>query len=166
MIVYKDKLLKKSFNRSLSCQRWSLHDFEHRISFTTDWAANFGCNRFRIMPEIVSKHLWAAKWWSRCAAQFKSEQTPFPPTGRISFATDWAANFGCNRLRMHAFIWSCCAVWFDSEQTPFPWTGHRLRSAAFHRIQFGTCCFVPMSYFYSETNAWSQVWAKQWALLW
>ena len=26
--------------------------------------------------------------------------------------------------------------------------------------------FVPMSYFYSETNDWSQDWAKLWALLW
>ena len=31
---------------------------------------------------------------------------------------------------------------------------------------FGTCCFVPMSYFYSETNDWSKDWAKQWARLW
>ena len=37
---------------------------------------------------------------------------------------------------------------------------------ALHRIQFGTCCFVPMSYFYSETNEWSQDWAKRWARLW
>ena len=47
--------------------------------------------------------------------------------------------------------------------TLFPRTGHRLRSAL-HRIQFRTCCFVPMSYLYSETNEWLQDWAKQWAL--
>ena len=52
-----------------------------------------------------------------------------------------------------AAIWSRCAVRFESEQTPFPRTGRRLRSAALHRILFGTCGFVPMSYFYSETNA-------------
>ena len=26
--------------------------------------------------------------------------------------------------------------------------------------------FVPVSYFYSETNYWSNYWAKQWVLLW
>ena len=49
---------------------------------------------------------------------------------------------------------------------PFPMTCRWLRSAALHRIQFRTCCFVPMSYFYSETNQWLQIWAKRWALLW
>ena len=28
--------------------------FKHHISFATDLAANFGCNRFRIMPDIIS----------------------------------------------------------------------------------------------------------------
>ena len=78
--------------------------FKHRVSFATDLAANLGWNRFRIMPDIVSKILRAA-------------------------------------------IWSRCAVRFESEQTPFPRAGRRLRSAALHRIRFGTCGFVPMSYF-------------------
>ena len=34
--------------------------FKHRISFATDLTANFGCNRFRITPDIVSKLLRAA----------------------------------------------------------------------------------------------------------
>ena len=46
------------------------------------------------------------------------------------------------------------------------WTGPRLRFAALHRIEFRAYCFVPMSYFYSETNEWSQDWAKRWARLW
>ena len=129
------------------------------------------------MPDIVSKLLCAAIW-SRCAVWFESEQMPFPRKGSISFATYFAANFGCDRFRimpdiisklLRATIWSrCAAVWFESEQTPFPWTGRRLRSAALHRIRFGTCGFVPMSYFYSGTraNEWSQDWAKQWAWLW
>ena len=54
--------------------------FTHSISFATDLAANFGCNRFRITPDIVSKLLRAAIW-SHCAVQFESEQTPFPRTG-------------------------------------------------------------------------------------
>ena len=58
--------------------------------------------------------------------------------------------------RRHLKSLSPCADRFESEQTPFPWTGRRLRSAALHRILFRTCCFVPMSCFYSGTNEWSQ----------
>ena len=119
-------------NRSSSCQRWSLHGFQ-TSHFICNWfdckvvSANFGCNQFRIMPDIVSKLLRAAIW--SCCAQ--------------------------------------CAVLFESEQSPFPgqWTGYRLISAALHRIQSWTSCFVPMSYFYSETIEWLKYWAKQWALL-
>ena len=149
--------------------------FKYCISFATDLAANFGWNRFRIMPDIVSKLLRAAIW-SHCTVLFKSEETvetPCPRTGCISFATDLASNFGCNWImpdivskRLRAVIWSSCAVLFEFEQTPCPRVGCWLRSAAMHRIQFGTCCFVPMSYFYSETNEWLQDWVKQWALLW
>ena len=147
--------------------------FKHCVSFATDLAANFDWNWFRIMPDIVSKNLRAAIR-SRCAVRFESEQVPFPRKGRISFATNLAANFECNRFRimpdivskiLRATIWSSCAVRFESEQTPFPRAGRRLRSAL-DRIRSGTCCFVPMSYFYSETNEWSQDWAKRWALLW
>ena len=90
--------------------------FKHHISFATDLTANFGCNRFKIKPDIVSKLLRAAIS-SRCAVRLESEQMPFPRTA---------------------------------------WTGRRLRSAALHRIRFGTCGFVPMSYFYSVTNERSQ----------
>ena len=33
--------------------------FKHGISFVTNMAANFRCDCFRIMPEIVSKYLQA-----------------------------------------------------------------------------------------------------------
>ena len=101
--------------------------FKYRISFATDLAANVGWNRFRIMPDIVSKLLRAAIW-SRCAVRFESEQTTFPWTGHISFTTDLAANFGCDRFRimpdivsnlLRAASWRRCAVQFESEQTPF-----------------------------------------------
>ena len=82
---------------------------KHRISFATDLAANFDWNRFRIMPDIDSKLLRAAIR-SRCAVQFQSEQTPFPWKGRISFATDLAVNFGCNRFRIVPDI----VLWADS----------------------------------------------------
>ena len=73
--------------------------FKHRISFATDLAANLGWNRFRIMPDIISKLLRAAIW-SRCAVQFKSEQSPFPWTSR--------------RLRSAALQWQVCTG-FDLE---------------------------------------------------
>ena len=151
----------------------------HIISFATDLAANFECNQFRIMPDIVSKYLRSAIW-SCCAVQFESEQTPFPWTVHISFAIYWAANFGCTWIdsescltsfpsfcaAMRAALWSRCAAWFESEQTPYPQTGHRIRSAALHGIRFRTCVFVHTSYFYSETNEWLQDWVKRWAQLW
>ena len=52
-------------------------------------------------------------------------------------------------------VWSSCAVLFKSEQTPFPRTCHWFRSAALHRIQFGTC-----------SKEWLIDWAKWWLLLW
>ena len=95
----------------------------------------------------------------------------------ISFATDLAANFDCYRFGILPDIvskllrnatWRNCAVQFESEQTLFFCTGCQFRSAALqclHRILFGTCCFVPMLYFYSETNEWSKDGANQWALI-
>ena len=73
----------------------------------------------------------------------------------ISFVTYWASNFSCNPFKiipdivsnlLCAALWSSCAVLFKSEQMPFPqaWTSHPLRSADLHRIQFGTCGFVPI----------------------
>ena len=81
----------------------------------------------------------------------------------VSFATVLAENFGCNWFRLmqdivskllRATIWSSCAVLFESEQTPFSRAGRRFGSAALSRIRFRKCGFVPMSYFYSETNGW------------
>ena len=56
------------------------------------------------------------------------------------------------RHRLQAFARRHRAVRFVSERTPFLQAGRRFRSAALHRIRFGTCCFVLMSYVYSETN--------------
>ena len=75
--------------------------------------------------------------------------------------------FACRNLKS-----LCCSIriWlYYLSRHPFhPETGHRLRSAALHRIRFGACgfvTFVPMWYFYSEASEWSKDWAKQWALL-
>ena len=126
MNIYKGRLLQKIFNSKIEARSVNAGHyiaFKHGISFATDLAANFGCNRFKIAQDIVSKLLRSA-------------------------------------------IWSCCAVWFESEQIPFLGQLRRFRPAALHRIRFGTCCFVPMSYFYSEGNEWSKDWAKWWPLLW
>ena len=57
------------------------------------------------------------------------------------------------------------AVLFDLNLSRLPFHGQVVdfRSAALHRIQFGTCGFVPMSYFYSdsETKEWLKDWAQQ-----
>ena len=93
----------------------------------------------------------------------------------ISFATNLAANFGCYWFRITPDVvskllcaanWSCCAVPFKCEQTPFLWTVRWFRPAAMQRIEFRTRGFVPMSYFYSETNDWEKDWAKLWAQFW
>ena len=47
--------------------------FKHSIWFETYLAANFGCNWFRITPDIISKLLRAAIR-SLCAVLFESEQ--------------------------------------------------------------------------------------------
>ena len=67
MIVYKGKSLKKSSNRKSKLVLPMLVSghymaLKHRILFVTDLAANVasGCDRFRIMPDIVSKLLHAA----------------------------------------------------------------------------------------------------------
>ena len=44
------------------------------------WLQTFGFNRFRIMPDNVSKFMRFAIW-SRCAVLFESEQMPFSLTG-------------------------------------------------------------------------------------
>ena len=85
---------------------------------------------------------------------------------RISFATELGANFGCDRFRHLKSL--CCSIriWADVLSSVLG-QARQIRSAALHRNQFGTCCFVPiMSYFYLETNDWANDWAKRWALLW
>ena len=63
MNVYKGRLLKKIFKSKIkACPVNAGHymAFRHSISFATDLTANFGCNQFRIMPDIVSKLLRTA----------------------------------------------------------------------------------------------------------
>ena len=65
----------------------------------------------------------------------------------------------------HSHLKSLCCllgIWADCiTVTPFSRTGCQFRSAALHRIQFGTCWFVHMPYFYSETIEWLKNWAKK-----
>ena len=51
-------------NRSLSCQCWSLHGLQTWLFICDRFklVANFGCNRFRIMPEIVSEVAVLLDW--------------------------------------------------------------------------------------------------------
>ena len=89
-----------------------------------------------------------------------------------------AANFVCDVLRIMPEIVSKLlraaitgrAVRLESEQTPLSQTSRQFRSAALHRIRFGTREFVPTShgtpYFHSQTNEWSKHWAQQFMWLW
>ena len=89
--------------------------------------------------------------------------------------------FGCKlwlqSIQNHCDSWHCfqavarshlkllCCSKKKSEQMPFPRTGHLCKPAALHRVLLGTSSFVPMSYFYSETNDRWKDWAKLWAAL-
>ena len=63
MNVYKGRLLKIPFKSKIEARPVKAGHymaFKHRISFATDLAANFGYDRFRITPDIVSNPLGAA----------------------------------------------------------------------------------------------------------
>ena len=68
--------------KSLCCSIWIWADHWTPCPWTGPsricdrFCCNFGWNRFRIMPDIVSKVLRAAIW-SCCVVQFEFEQTPF-----------------------------------------------------------------------------------------
>ena len=82
MITFSSRLLKNLWikNWRLSGQWESLQSvhmaFKHYISSVTDLAANFSCDHFRIMPEIIFKLLLAALW-SGCAVDWNLNTCPF-----------------------------------------------------------------------------------------
>ena len=62
MVLMSSRLIKKSLNKKsklvLSTLVTTVYGIQtsqqqHRISFATDLAANFGCDQFEIMPAIV-----------------------------------------------------------------------------------------------------------------
>ena len=83
MMIFSSSLLIERRSSQSHCR--SLHDFLTSllicVHFGCNLAANFGCNRLKFMPEIVSK-LDCAYIWSGCALRLESEQTPFSCTGR------------------------------------------------------------------------------------
>ena len=147
--------------------------FKHCISFATYFAANFGCNQFRITPDIVKAFARSCLKSLCCSVLIWADALS---SDRSHFIWDlfccklwlwWIQNHAwhCFKAFARRHLKSlCCSiqVWADV----LPRTGRRLRSAALHRILLGTCCFIPMSCFHSETNEWLQDWAKRWALPW
>ena len=94
MNVYKGRLLKKIFKSKFkACPVNTGHymAFKHWISFATDLAANFGCNWFRITPDIVYKLLRAAIW-SRCAVLFNALSSDRSSIQTCCFAQDSIRN--------------------------------------------------------------------------
>ena len=83
MVIFSSRLLKKNSNRkSKFVQSMQVSKWIKTIAFICGrFGCNFVCNRFRFMPDIVSKFL-RTDIWSRCAVWLKAEQTPFSPTGR------------------------------------------------------------------------------------
>ena len=94
----------------------------------------------------------------------------------IAFATDLAANFGCNQSRKMPDVISkafacchlkllCCSIqiWADT----LPLAGFSsIEIWCFAQDAIWNMQIVPMSYFYSESNEWFKGWVKLWTLLW
>ena len=85
MIIFSNRLLKKIFESKIEARpvNAGYMAFKHRFSLRPIWLQSFGCDRFRIIPDMVSKFLHAAIS-SRCAQAFwfQSAQTPISRTGR------------------------------------------------------------------------------------
>ena len=85
MIVYKDKLPKKSWNRKSKLVLsklgtiWLSNIAFPLLQIGLQGCAKLGCNWFRIKLDIVSKLLHAAIC---CAFRFESEKMPFPGAAR------------------------------------------------------------------------------------
>ena len=122
--IFSSRLLKKSWNQKSKLVQ-SIQVCTWFSNIVTALAANF--------------HLWLGLLWLQTLFVIDSEscQTLFP-----SFYTPPSEEALAS------------GVWLESEQTLFSQTGCWFRPAALHRIQFGTCCIVPMPYFYADTNEW------------
>ena len=101
MIVYEDKLLKKSSNQKLKVvlSTWSLHCFQ-TIHFICDrfdcklWLQSFHNHARHHFQAFARCHLKSLCWLIRIWADALS-------WGRLHFICDRSgANFGCNRFRM------------------------------------------------------------------
>ena len=148
MIVYQGRWLKKSSNRKLKLVLSTL---------VSTWLSNIALHLrptlIRLQTLVVNLTLaidspcvfWLAQRTKKC------------DTNHISRATAYAWHrfqaLARHHLKSLCLAWQC-AIIFESEQKPIPRTGRQFRSAPLHRIRFGACCFVPMSYFYWETNDW------------
>ena len=142
-------------------------DFKLSISFATDWLQTLVAIDSESCQTLFPSS-WALPSEVSVLIDLNLRGRPFLCQVAFHLLPIGLQTFGCYWFRiipvifelLRAAMWSSWAVWFESEQMPFLRTCHWLRSAALHRIQFGTCCFGPMSYFYSQTNEWSKDWAK------
>ena len=107
--------------------------FKHSISLVTYLAANLGCDRFRITPDIISK-LFRTAICRHCAVLFKAEQTLFPQTGR------WFRSIALRRIRLGtcSFVpkpYFCSETndWLQDWATRLAWLWLVTTSSVFHR---------------------------------
>ena len=99
--------------------------FKHCISFATDLAANFGCDRFRITSDIVSKLLLAAIWTSEVTVMFYLNLSRRPFLGQV---VDW------DLLLCTGFDWEHAVLFLCHFFTQRPMTDRKIERS-------DGCCF-------------------------
>ena len=137
--------------------------FKHSITFTTNLAANFGCNQFRITPDIVSKLLLAAIW-SRCAVWFRYEQTPFPQIGcRYRPAALHRIRFGTWGFGQHQLLADSMEISFHNF---LMWNSHQkkkcLIAAQNFKVQSIKNLFARVACFPQASWSWPTATASNW----
>ena len=116
MTILGSKFLKKSLNR-----KPKLVAFKYRIAFATILAADFNCDQFRIMSDIISKNLRAAIAAISCqVVLFHPNLSRRPFLGQV---VDWDLLL-CTRFNLEHADW-----FLFPSPTQSQWMRGRLREA-------------------------------------
>ena len=138
MITLIGRLLKKSLNQKSKLVHCDVQSMQisawlsNLASFATDLAANLGCNRFRIVPYIVSK-LWVPP--SEEAVLFKWNLSRRSFLGQVVNLDPPLCTSILNRIRFPNVV--CTGfdshMWFVQESIP------NSGCISLYRIRFPTC---------------------------
>ena len=131
----------------LSCQHCSLHGFQI-LHFICYWC---GCKFWlRLIPESR-----LTSFPSFCTPPSQVTVLFFLNLSRRPFLRQVVDSLGFRPAALHRIRFGTCYLNLSRRPSLRQVVDSLgFRPAALHRIQFGTCYFVPMSYFYSETNEW------------